>query len=70
MKENLTMPEVKYRSDNKSQGQKAQPTKLGNELSKTKTTIHPKGTQAHTGVEEMKTPDIWATFPVSRKDRL
>ena len=57
------MPEVKYRSDNRSQTQKA-PTKFGNELNgQQPTKVYPKGYQAQLGNEPMKpSEDIWTSF--------
>jgi hypothetical protein len=56
------MPVI-YRDDNRSQGQKAQPAKLGNGLSKTKTTIYPAGQQVRKSNEPMKpSEDIWDSF--------
>ena len=66
------MPTVIYQSDrSQSQTQRAQ-TKLGNELTgKTATTIYEKGSQAQKSNEPMsKSPDIWATFPVTKKETL
>ena len=63
------MPVI-YRDDNKSHGQKT-PAKLGNELTKTITTIHPAGQQVHKGAGPMQTsPDFWETFVPTKKERL
>jgi hypothetical protein len=65
------MPTVIYQNDrSQSQTQRTQ-TKFGNELTgKRTTTIHPKGSQAHTGIEPMQTPDIWSSFTPTKKDTI
>jgi hypothetical protein len=81
-KENLAMPTVIYRDDNRSQVQRIQ-DRLGNVSSgraaekvttqptRTVTTVYEKGFQAQKGAEPMQnSPDFWTTFTPTKRGTL